>query len=257
MIVKDRFVGKVAIVTGGYQGMGECISKRFIEEGGKVCFCGRSAEKVAAMQEVLGENALGVVCDITNEEQVKAMVAAAEEKFGKIDVLFNNAGIIGRSKFLEMPMEELDRIMATNVKGTALVTQVVAKSMIAHNIAGAVVCTGSINSMIASPYIPAYCASKGAVNMLAKAMSVDLGPYNIRVNCYGPASSNTPMTIDTRTSNPEKVKLLSSKLSIKRWAEPEEMAAVALFLASDDASYMTGAFVPVDAGTTAMTGPAF
>lgn len=251
-----RFEGKVAIVTGGYQGIGLGIVKHLLSEGAKVVYCGRSQEKIDAVQGELGENALGVVCDVRNEEQIRNMLNVAVEAFGKVDVLVNNAGIIRRITFKDMPISDLDECYETNVKGTVLASQVLANYWIENGIKGVIVNTGSINSLVGSPGIPAYCASKGAVLLLTKGMAIDLAPYGIRVNAYGPATTVSPITAAT-TSNPEKEKFFMSKLNVKRWAQPEDMAATVAFLASDDASYLSGAFIPVDAGTTSITGPAF
>lgn len=251
--VEGRFEGKVAIVTGGYQGIGLGIVKRFLAEGGKVAYCGRSQEKIDAVKDELGENAFGMVCDVRCADQIKAFVDAAIEKFGTVDVLFNNAGVIERTAFYGMPIEELDNCYETNVKGTAMMAQALANYWIPKEIKGIIVNTGSINSVVASPSIPAYCASKGAVLLLTKAMAIDLGAYGIRVNCYGPATTRTPMTVKT-TTNESRKDFFMSKLLVKRFAEPDDMAATACFLASDDAQYLAGAYIPVDAGTTSITG---
>ena len=166
-----RFEGKVAIVTGGYQGIGLGIVKRLLSEDAKVVYCGRSQEKIDAVQGELGENALGVVCDVRNEEQIRNMLNVAVEAFGKVDVLVNNAGIIRRITFKDMPISDLDECYETNVKGTVLASQVLANYWIENGIKGVIVNTGSINSLVGSPGIPAYCASKGAVLLLTKGMA--------------------------------------------------------------------------------------
>ena len=250
MVFEGRFIGKVAIVTGGYQGIGASISRRFVAEGGKVFLSGRSREKLDQfIASENNENIRGCVCDVADEESVKNMIAACISEYGKIDVVFSNAGVIRRNAFMDMPISDLDDCYNTNVRGTALVCQYAAKEMISRDIKGSIVCTASTNSMLASPGQPAYGMSKGAVNLLTKCMALDLSDYGIRVNCFGPAPTVTPMTAVT-SANPEKVKMFTSGMDIHRFSEPEEMAAVALFLASDDASFMTGAFVPADGGAT-------
>lgn len=251
-----RFEDKVVIVTGGYQGIGLAVTKRFLAEGAKVVYCGRSQAKVDAVKDELGENAYGLVCDVRSMDQIKNMLAKALEVFGKVDILINNAGVIQRTAFKDMPIEELDICYETNVKGTAQCAKVLTDYWVENDIKGIIVNTGSINSLVGSPSIPAYCASKGAVLLLTKAMAIDLAPYGIRVNCYGPATTVTPMTEYT-VNNPARKAFFMGKLNVKRFAEAEDMAACVTFLASDDASYLSGAYIPVDAGTTSMTGPAF
>lgn len=250
MIFENRFTGKVAIVTGGYQGIGGAISKRFVAEGGMLMVAGRSQEKLDAfIAEVNSENIAGCVCDVSNEESVKNLIAKTTEIYGKIDIVFNNAGVMKRGNFLDMPIEDLDACYMTNVRGCALVSQYAVKEMIKQGIPGVIVNTASTNAMIASPGQPAYGTTKAAVNLLTKCMALDLAEHNIRVNAFGPGGTTTEMTKST-LANLEKLAMFLNRLDIKRYADPEEQAGVALFLASDDASFMTGAFVPVDGGIT-------
>lgn len=244
-----RFDGKVAIVTGGSSGIGEAIARRFVAEGGKVAIASVDEEGNSRVQKDLGSAALGVVCDVSDAAQVSSMVELVVGYFGHVDVLFNNAGVIGRTPFLEMPIEELDINYQVNVRGAALVGQAVARAMVAADRGGIIVNTASVNGVAVAKGIPAYCATKGAVVMLTKAMAYDLASFGIRVNAFAPTATNTPMTVGLR-SNQEATAAFAAKLNPGRLAEPEEMAAAALFLASDDASFVSGTTLMVDGGLT-------
>ena len=247
MVFENRFAGKVAVVTGAGQGLGEAIAQRLVAEGGKVIVAGYTAEKVVKVAESLGENAIAVQVDVRNKESVDAMAAKAIETFGKVDVLFNNAGRLVFTSLLEMSEETFDSVIEANVKGVFLTSQAIARIMVQSKIKGTIVNIASVASDIVLAGGIAYSASKGAVKQMTKVMALDLAPYDIRVNALGPGQIVTPMTEKSR-ANEEKMAFLKSQWAIKRPSEPEEQAAVALFLASDDASYMTGEIVYVDGG---------
>jgi len=247
MISKDRFVGKTAVITGAAQGMGESIARRFAAEGGKAILADIEYDKLKNVAESIGESVLAVETDVRIKSSVEAMAAKASETFGKIDILFNNAGILDYAPLLETSEEMFDNIIATNLKGCFLVAQAIAKIMIDTKTKGAIVNTASVASDIVTATTVGYAASKGGVKQMTKVMAIDLAPYEIRVNAFGPGSTKTRMTERTR-ANPEKMAFFKSQWAIKRVAEPEEQAAVALFLASDDASYITGEIVYVDGG---------
>lgn len=243
-----RFEGKTAIITGAAQGMGEAIARRFIAEGGKAVLADIGVEKVNAVASSLGANAIAMDVDVSSKASVVNMVDKAEKVLGKIDILFNNAGILGYAPLLEMPEDLFDKILAVNTKGIFLVAQAVAQKMVDAKVEnGAIVNTASVAADIVTATTVAYAGSKGAVKQMTKVMALDLAPYGIRVNCFGPGSTLTSMTEKTR-QNDEKMEFFMSQWAIKRLARPEEQAAVALFLASDDASYITGEIIYVDGG---------
>ena len=242
-----RFEGKTAVITGAAQGMGEAIARRFAREGGRALIIDIEVDKLEAVARSIGDAVVPMEVDVRKSDSVAAMAARAKKLFGKVDVLFNNAGILDYAPFLETTEEVFDDIMNTNTKGVFLCGKAIAQLMVDTGTQGCIVNTSSINSVITAATTSAYSASKGAVRQLTKAMAVDLGPYGIRVNAFAPGSVKTRMTEKTR-ANKEKTAYFHSMWSIKRSAEPEEQAAVALFLASDDASYMTGATVCVDGG---------
>ncbi len=243
-----RFENKVALVTGGANGIGEAIVRRLVQEGAKVVIADIEGNTAKNLSDTLPESTYPVTVDVRNKAQVEAMVKAAIEKYGRIDLLFNNAGIMVYETFLEFSEETWDLIHDTNLKGCFLVGQAVAKAMVDKGIEGVIVNTASIASdIVAAPTTAGYASSKGGVLQLTKAMALDLAPYNIRVNCVGPGTTITRLTEKTR-SNPERVADFLSKFTIKRFAEPSEIASVALFLASDDASYVSGTIYYADAG---------
>lgn len=243
-----RFSGKTAVITGAAQGIGEAIARRFVAEGGTALLADIEYDKLKTVSASLGNAAIPVEVDVRIKSSVDAMASRAKEVLGRIDILFNNAGILNYAPMLDTTEEMFDDIMNTNAKGVFLVGQAIAKLMVEDQVQGAsIVNTASVNGDIVAATTLAYSASKGAVRQMTKAMAVDLAPYGIRVNAFAPGSVATRMTEKTR-ANPEKTAYFHSMWSIKRSAYPEEMAAVALFLASDDASYMTGSIVYADGG---------
>ena len=239
MAHSDRFVGKVAVVTGGCSGIGKAIAARYIHDGGKVVVGDIQDELFEAVTAELGaENVYCQHCNVSVKEDVDALVQAAYDKFGDFDVIFNNAGINIFKDFLEFSIEESDKIFNVNYRGCFLGSQAAAKAFIAHDKKGCIVNTSSINFRCVTPNTTAYAASKGAISMFTRGIAVELAPYGIRCNAFGPGSTDTPMVGESaRTRFPN---YTAPKLAIKRMARPEEQAAVACFLASDDASYMTG-----------------
>lgn len=243
-----RFENKAAVITGAAMGMGEAIARRFVAEGGRALLADIEFDRVKAVADSLGPAAVPFPVDVRDSRSVAAMADEAGARFGRVDILFNNAGIFASTPFLEVTEEQFDDVMTTNAKGMFLVGQAIARLMVAENVKDAcIVNTCSSYSEIVSAGTAAYSASKGAVRQLTKVMAVDLAPYGIRVNAFAPGFVRTRIT-EKSLSDPEKVARLKAQWCIKRPAEPEEEAAVALFLASKDAGYMTGEMVFVDAG---------
>lgn len=247
MEIHDRFKGKAAVITGAAQGIGEAIARRFVAEGGRAILADIEVDKLNRVAESLGAAAIALETDVRSQSAVNAMAKQAIDAFGSIDVLFNNAGILDYAPFLETSEELFDSVVATNLKGCFLAGQAVARAMVAGKTEGVIVNTASVTSDIISASTAAYSASKGGVKQLTKVMALDLAPYGIRVNAFAPGSTVTRMTERTR-ANKEKMAFFMSQWAIKRPAEPEEQASVALFLASNDSSYMTGETVYVDGG---------
>lgn len=247
-VFKDRFKDKNAIVSGGASGIGRAIVERMVAEGGKVCIIDVNPDTMAEVQGELGEDdVMTVEADVSDRDQVYAAVDAAVERFGHIDTVLTPAAITYRMPFLEIEQEGFDRVMAVNVRGTLNVIQAVAKHMIDKGIKGTVVTFASQDAHICAPSNPTYSISKGAIVSMTRSLGVSLIPYGIRVNCLAPGFTETPFTAPT-IADPEKLKLFTADIPIKRTAQAWEQAAPALFLASDDSSYMVGEEMIVDGG---------
>jgi NAD(P)-dependent dehydrogenase (short-subunit alcohol dehydrogenase family) len=251
--MKPRFGGKVAIVTGGAQGIGEHVSRLLCALGATVLITDVKAEigeGVAADLRSSGYDARFVSHDVAREDSWNALVTSCMESHGKVDVLVNNAGLIYFVPMEEMPNELFDRIMSVNVRGTYLGCKLVLPGMRATG-AGSIVNVSSIAGLIAvNVGSAAYSASKGAVRALTKAVAIDYVQYGIRVNAVLPGSTDTPTTHPFLES-PELRHLALGRTPMGRPAQPVEIARAVAFLASDDASFMTGSELVVDGGWTA------
>jgi glucose 1-dehydrogenase len=245
-----RLAGKTAVVTGAASGNGRAIAVRFAEEGADVVIADvapEGARETAAQVEGLGRRAVVSMTDVSSRADVQAMLAQAVDAFGHVDVLVNNAGVESLISFLKLPESEWDRVLDINLKGPFLCGQVVAQHMVDQSIHGAIVNIASINSEVAFRGQAHYVSSKGGLRMLTKAMAMDLAPHGIRVNAVGPGVIDTPMTARS-LATPEVRDWMMANIPLKRVGQPRDVANVAVFLASDDASYMTGSIVFVDGG---------
>ena len=248
-----RLEGKVAIISGGARGMGAAEAKLFAREGAKVIICdvledeGRQTE--AEINEV-GGDAVFVKLDVTSQYEWENAVNTAIERFGKLDILVNNAGIIVQSTIEDMTVELWDKVMDVNAKGVFLGTKTAIPHMKEVG-GGSIVNISSISGIIGQDNVNAgYNASKGAVRIFTKAAAVQYAKENIRVNSIHPGPIATPMTAEGR-ADPERVALTAERTPLGRYGEPEEVANAVLFLASDEASYVTGSEIVVDGGYTA------
>ena len=247
-----RITGKVVLITGGGGGIGRAAAVRFASEGARVALVDLTAEtlrqSVAAVEKVDGE-VLAVEADVTKAADVERYAAAAVERFGGIDIFFNNAGVLGALKpLVDYPEETFDRVIAVNVKAVWLGMKVVAPRMRARG-GGAIVNTASIAGLRGSPNIIAYTASKHAVVGMTRAASLELARHNIRVNAVCPAPIETPMARQLEVD--VKRERLTATIPMRRYGSPEEVAELVAWLASDDAAYITGAIYTVDGGAMA------
>ncbi|BDF66965.1 dehydrogenase [Oscillospiraceae bacterium] len=268
-----RFEGKTMLVTGGTSGIGKAVCLRAGAEGAYVIVAGRNAERGGAVVEEIvkgGGRAIFLAADVTKEEDIKALFAAIDAKVGDLDIAINNAGVVGNGERIdEMPTEEWHRVISTNLDGIFFCCREEAKRMIARGQGGSIVNVGSVTGLTGFYRATAYVASKHAVNGLTKAMANDLAPFGIRVNSVNPANTTTPMTDASAVAVKEKIQaamaagktleeakadtMIGGKTQalLKRNSTPEEQAAAILFLASEDAGYVTGVPFATDAGWTA------
>jgi len=242
---------KLALVTGGAQGIGLAAGRRLAEDGYRLLLADINADGVAAAAESLGQDSVGLVCDMGDTQQINAMFDRIMKEFGPLTVLVNNAGIARPGDFLETSLEDFRAVIDVNLTGTFLATQRAARMMVAHKIKGAIINMSSVNAVVSIPTIPAYCASKGGVMQLTKATALALAPHGIRVNAVGPGSIDTEMLAGVN-ANPEAMQMVMSRTPLKRIGKPEEIASIIAFLASDAASYITGETIYADGGRLGM-----
>ena len=248
-----RLAGKVAIVTGAARGIGLAIAREFVREGAHVALADTLADEARAQAAALGSAALGVPTDVGDAGQVRRLIAATVERFGRLDVMVNNAAVQAEIPFLDLTEAEFDRVVRVNLKGTFLCSQAAGRHMVDTGTRGSIVNLTSVNAVVAHPVLVHYAATKGGINMLTKGMAVALAPHGIRVNAIGPGTVNTPINANF-FSMPGMIDRFLMRTPLGRIAEPEEIARVAVFLASDDASYMTGTTVYADGGRLALNG---
>lgn len=241
-----RLEGKVVIVTGAAQGMGAAHAKKFIEEGAKVILTDLNEEKGQALATELGENALFIKHNVANEDDWNTVVAKAEEAFGPVTVLVNNAGITMAKSILETTVEEYRRIVEINQVSVFLGVKAVIPTMQKAGI-GSIVNISSLNGLVGGAI--GYTDTKFAVRGLTKAAALQLAPQNIRVNSVHPGVIATPMVVqeDTKAA----VEQFEKFIPLKRVAKPEEVSNLVLYLASDESSYSTGSEFIVDGGLSA------
>jgi len=245
--------GKSAIVTGAASGIGYAVAERFLREGGRVVIADVDHGKGAMAERELSAlgDVLFVRTDVGQRAQVDALVAAAIDRFGGIDILVNNAGIVHAADFLDLEEADFDRVLNVNLKGSFLCGQAVARHMVdsvgSGHAPGAIVNMSSVNAVFAIANQVPYSVSKGGVSQLTKVMALALAPYGIRVNAIGPGSIMTDMLASV-ANDKAAMKRILSRTPLGRVGQPSEIAAIAAFLASDDASYITGQTIFADGG---------
>ena len=252
------FSGKTVIVTGGASGIGRACAGEFAAKSANVVIADQNeedGEQVAADLKDAGHEALFVSCDVSERLDVHNLIASVLETYGQIDVLINNAAIIDSAPFLELSEDEFEKVLSVNLKGYFLVGQAVARQMVAQikdgMPAGAIVNMSSVNAQFALPDHVAYTVSKGGIAQLTKAMALALAPHGIRVNAIGPGSIMTPILESVVHDEAARARILS-RTPLGRIGDAAEIAAIAVFLASDAASYITGETIYADGGRLAL-----
>jgi glucose 1-dehydrogenase len=246
-----RLENKVAVVTGSSSGIGEAIALAFAGEGAAVIVNYSRHEDAAqkVLEEIEGSGGKGLVvgADVSDPKEVEAMVQQAVGAFGRLDIIVNNAGMERKMPFLETPFEVWQETIAVNLTGTWLGCQVAAKQMVAQGDGGRIVNVSSVHEDLAMPTNAPYCATKGGVRMLMRTLAVEFAPHDITVNNIAPGAIETPMDAPLE-QDPDEMKELLSEIPMGRMGKPEEVANLALFLASDDSSYVMGSTLFVDGG---------
>jgi glucose 1-dehydrogenase len=248
----QKLAGKIAVVTGAAHGIGLACVRRFAADGAKVVLADLDAEAGEAAARDLGTDALFVQTDVTQRPAVEALIEAAVARFGRIDIMLNNAGIARSAPFLDHTDEMFDLVLSTNLRSAFLGGQAAARRMVAQGHGGVIINMSSVNAILAIAGMVAYACSKGALNQLTRVMAVELAPHDIRVVAIGPGTILTDLARTAVLSNPQARRNVLSRTPIGRGGEPDEVAAVASFLASADASYITGQTIYPDGGRLAL-----
>ncbi|MGB0905897.1 MAG: SDR family NAD(P)-dependent oxidoreductase [Maricaulaceae bacterium] len=256
---------RVVLITGGAQGIGFACARRFYEDGFRVVIADTAADEGAQALSSLQADpsrAIFVECDVSDKLEVHNLVAEAISQFGRIDVLINNAGIAAHGGILEIDEKDFDQTLAVNLRGAFLVSKAVIRHMVEEienredrsrltDRPYTIINMSSINEQVAIPNFLAYAVSKGGLKQLTRAMALDLAPYGIRVNGVGPGSIKTKM-LSKVLDNEEAMENVLDRTPLGRIGQPDEVAGVCAFLASEDASYITGQTLMVDGGRLAL-----
>lgn len=250
-----RLVGRVAIVIGAAHGIGLACAERFAAEGAKVALCDIDAEAGEAAARKLraqGREAMFAAADATKRSELEALFEKARAAFGPPNIVLNDVGVAPSATLVEMSDDFFERVLATNLKSAFIGTQLAARAMIAAKVPGVIINMSSVNALLAIPGLAAYGCTKGAINQLTKASAIELAPYGIRCVAIGPGTIMTELAKKAVMADEAGRKRILARTPIGRAGEPEEVASVAAFLASDDASYITGQTIYPDGGRLAL-----
>ena len=250
ILEKFSLKGKSGIVTGAGSGIGEGMASGLVQAGAALVISGRNLKKLETATETLsqfGGPVIPIQCDMARMENIKALVDRTVEEFGKIDFLFNNAGIIRRNPCEDFLEEDWDDVLNINLKGPFFLAQKVARVMITQKRKGKIINTSSLIAVQGGKRVPSYAASKGGIDQVTKTMANDWAQYNIQVNAIGPGWVKTELTSALRQDEQRNAEIIG-RIPLGRWADPEDLAGAAVFLASDASDYITGQTIFVDGG---------
>jgi glucose 1-dehydrogenase len=252
-----RLQNKVAVITGSSLGIGSAIALAFAKEGAAVAIDYRShpdeAKEMVEQIEGFGGRAISAHADVANPGDVKNLIQKAVEELGRLDVMVNNAGVEEKMPFLETPLNVWNKIIAVNLTGAWLGCQEAARQMVNQGGPGRIINVSSVHEDLPMPTNSPYCAAKGGIQMLMRTIAVELAPHNITVNNIAPGAIDTPMDAPLKDDTNQMQQLLS-EIPLRRMGQPEEVAALAVYLASDVASYVTGSTFVIDGGMTRHAG---
>lgn len=246
-----RLAGKTAAITGGDQGIGRAIAERLAADGADVAICYRSnqagAQEVVAAIAQLGRRGAAIQCDVGKVADGQRFIASAVEQLGKVDILVNNAGLERRADFWDVTEADYDSVLNVNLKGLFFLTQAFVRHRMAAKFGGRVINISSVHEELPFPHFASYCASKGGVKMLTRNLSIELAPFGITINSIAPGAIETPINKNL-LNDPAKLNTLLQNIPLHRLGQPADVASLASFLASDEASYITGTTLFVDGG---------
>jgi glucose 1-dehydrogenase len=253
ILMAYRLDGKAVAVTGGDQGIGRAIAEGLAQEGADVALCYRTnkagADEVVAAIQSKGRKAAAFQCDVGKITDGQRFISEAVSALGKIDILVNNAGLERHADFWDVTEQDYDAVLNVNLKGLFFITQAFVKHRKQANAGGKIINISSVHEELPFPHFSSYCASKGGVKMLTRNLSIELAPLGITINNIAPGAIETPINAKL-LNDPVKLKAVLENIPLKRLGKPEDVAALAAFLASSDSNYSTGATFFVDGGLT-------
>jgi NAD(P)-dependent dehydrogenase (short-subunit alcohol dehydrogenase family) len=246
-----KLAGRIAVITGAARGIGRACAERLLAEGAKVALGDVDAAALRDTAAAIGtpETVLPVTCDVAIRDQVLALIEAAVKKFGRIDIMINNAGIAVIQDFLDIREEDYDRVLGINLKGAFMGTQAAGRQMIEQGQGGVIINMSSVNAGLANPRAATYAISKGGMNQVTSTAAMAFAPHGIRVVGVGPGTIETDMIAGRKFIDSDEMRRsVLSRTPLGRFGRAAEVAAVVAFLASDDASYITGETIYPDGG---------
>jgi glucose 1-dehydrogenase len=247
----NRLEGKIALVTGSSQGIGQGVAVRLAQEGAKIIVNYHShpegAEDTLKQIRDAGSDGIAVQADLGKTSEIDSLIQQSIAKYGQIDILVNNAGLEKRDSFWDVTESDYDLVLHVNLKGVFFTTQAFVKQLMARKAPGRVINMSSVHEELPFPHFASYCASKGGLKMLCRNLAIELAPYNITVNNVAPGAIETPINAKL-LNDKEKLAELLGNIPLRRLGKPEDVSGAVAFLASSDADYITGTTIIVDGG---------